>query len=75
MDRRIKGPRYARAGYADYWIVNLVDRVVEIHRDPVADASVRLGWRYSQVTVLTPPAALAPLAAPNAPIAMADLLP
>jgi Uma2 family endonuclease len=75
MDRRIKGPRYARAGYADYWIVNLIDRRVEVYRNPVADPSAELGWRYATVTLLTPPATLAPLAAPNAPIAMADLLP
>src|SRR5262252_104691 len=32
FDRRRKGSLYARAGIPDYWIVNLVDRVVEIHR-------------------------------------------
>jgi Uma2 family endonuclease len=73
-DRRNKGRRYARAGYADYWIVNLFDRCVEIHRRPVRDPSARLGWRYEEVTVLTPPASMTPLAAAN-PILIADLLP
>jgi Uma2 family endonuclease len=74
-DRKLKGPRYARAGYADYWIVNLVDRQVEIYRRPIADPSASVGWRYADVTVLKPPATIAPLAAPTAPVAMADLLP
>ena len=74
-DRRRKGPRYAKAGYADYWIVNLIDRCLEVYRNPVADPSAPLGWRYADVTVLTPPASIAPLAAPASPVAVADLLP
>lgn len=33
-DRGDKAAIYAQAGIADYWIVNLRDRVVEVHRDP-----------------------------------------
>lgn len=33
-DRDQKGSLYARAGVADYWIVNLVDQVLEVYRDP-----------------------------------------
>ena len=33
-DRKTKARIYARAGIPDYWIVNLVDGVVEVHRDP-----------------------------------------
>jgi Uma2 family endonuclease len=73
-DRRRKGPRYARAGYADYWIVNLIDACVEVYRKPVQDPSARLGWRYSDVSILKPPANITPLAAGN-PILIADLLP
>ena len=75
MDRRIKLPRYARAGYGDYWIVNLVDKCVEVYRSPVRDPSAELGWGYADVSVLAPPATLAPLATPTSPIAMSDLLP
>ena len=73
-DRKKKGPRYARAGYADYWIVNLIDQCVEVYRKPVQDPSARLGWRYADVSVLKPPASLTPLAAAS-PILIADLLP
>ena len=31
-DREVKGSLYARAGIADYWIVNLGDRVLEVFR-------------------------------------------
>ncbi len=34
FDREIKGPIYADAGIREYWIVNLVDDCIEIHRDP-----------------------------------------
>jgi Uma2 family endonuclease len=74
-DRRKKGPRYARAGYQDYWILNLVDRQLEVYRKPIADPSAPLGWRYAEVAVLSTPASIAPLAAPQGSIAVADLLP
>jgi len=73
-DRRRKGSLYARAGIADYWIVNLVDRRLEVYRAPVADANRPYGHRYSSRTDLTPPAAISPLALPQAVIAVADLL-
>jgi Uma2 family endonuclease len=34
QDREIKGRLYARAGIPVYWIVNLVDWVVEVYTDP-----------------------------------------
>lgn len=36
-DRRVKGPLYGAAGIPEYWIVNLVEGVVEIRRGPHAD--------------------------------------
>lgn len=38
-DRGIKLRGYARSGIAEYWIVNLVDRIVEVYTDPDAEAS------------------------------------
>jgi Uma2 family endonuclease len=38
-DRRLKGRIYARAGIPVYWIVNLVDRSVEVYTAPDATAS------------------------------------
>jgi Uma2 family endonuclease len=37
-DRNEKGPMYAKAKIAEYWIVNLQDWCVEVHRDPYRGA-------------------------------------
>lgn len=75
FDRRHKGSLYARAGLADYWIVNLIDEQLEVHRVPVVDASAGYGWRYASVERLVPPSAITPLAFPELSIPIADLLP
>ena len=74
FDRERKGSLYARAGIRDYWIVNLVDGVLEVYRAPEPDPSAAYGWRYRSVTVLARPAVIAPLAFPTSQIAVADLL-
>lgn len=75
FDRRRKGSLYAAAGLADYWIINLVQRQLEVYRGPSADASAPFGFSYAGRTILDPGDAIAPLAAPSAPVAVADLLP
>ena len=72
-DRRKKAKLYARNSVADYWIVNLVDRALEVHRDPVRSSGGR--WKYRSVRSLGPRAVVAPLAAPRARLRVADLLP
>jgi hypothetical protein len=64
-----------RAAITDHWILNLIDRVLEVCRDPVPARSARLGWRCGSTQVLGPEDAAAPLAAPGARIAVTDLLP
>jgi Uma2 family endonuclease len=75
FDREHKGSLYARAGVADYWIVNLVERVLEVRRGPVASALAPAGWRYGHCRVLVAGTAVSLLAVPSASIAVADLLP
>ena len=75
FDRVTKGSLYARAGIADYWIVNLIDRVVEIYRDPAADLTAPFGSRYAFVELSGPPAVLTPLGVPATPLPVAALLP
>ena len=41
---------YAAGGIADYWIVNLVQRQPEVHRNPVADPSRAFGFWYADRT-------------------------
>jgi hypothetical protein len=74
FDRRDKGSLYARAELADYWIVNLVGRVLEVHRDPIADPAAIYGWRYRSVVSLGPADVATPLAFPSLRIAVTDLL-
>lgn len=75
LDRTRKASIYARANIQDYWIVNLVERVAEVHRDPASLDPPSHGWVYRSVQRLQAAASVAPLAAPVAPIAVADLLP
>jgi Uma2 family endonuclease len=39
FDRHTKSALYARAGIPEYWIVNLVEMTIEIHRDPDPDSA------------------------------------
>ena len=75
FDRRKKAMLYARAGIADYWIVNLRDRVLEVHRAPRRRARPHSRPRYARAELLRPPATVTPLAAPGALIPVTDLLP
>jgi len=75
FDRRYKGSLYARAGIADYWIVNVRRRVLEVYREPVTAPAARFGWKYDRARILKPEATVSPLALPDATIAVADLLP
>jgi Uma2 family endonuclease len=70
-----KAAAYARAHIADYWIVNLVDRVLEVHREPARPGPMRARWGYASIETLGPEATVTPLAAPDAGIRVADLLP
>ena len=74
-DRELKGSLYARAGLRDYWVLNLVDRILEVYREPVTDSAAPFGWRYARRDVFDASARVAPLAAPGTSIPVATLLP
>ena len=73
-DRLQKGAIYARAGIAEYWIANVNDHVLEVHREPAPMSDQPLGHHYRSVTRLTPAEDITPRAA-RAPIHVGDLLP
>lgn len=73
FDRERKARLYASAGIADYWIVNLIDRSVEVYRD--AEPRSAQGPHYRTHFVAHPPATVSPLASPTVSIAISDLLP
>lgn len=75
FDRIQKGSLYARGGVADYWIVNLEDRVVEVYRDPGPDVIAPFGRRFTSVTRFRSPDSVTPLDVPAAPVPVAALLP
>jgi Uma2 family endonuclease len=70
-----KAAAYARGGIKDYWIVNLVDRVLEVYREPARPGPARRAWGYAAIVTLGAGATVTPLAAPCASIPVADLLP
>ena len=72
FDRVVKGRVYAAAGIADYWIVNLRDRVVEVYREPIRGTRRA---RYAATHVAHAGETLRPLAAPDARLAVEGLLP
>ena len=74
-DRTLKTHIYAQAGIADYWIVNLVDRQLELHRSPGPDPSRRGRFRYADVTIVPESDSIAPLAAPDSSIRIGELIP
>jgi Uma2 family endonuclease len=75
LDRGEKARLYARARIADYWVVNLVDNVLEVYRDPVADPEASFGWRYGSAATLRRGDSVIPLMLPASAIPISDLLP
>ncbi len=75
VDRRLKAGLYARAGIGDYWIVNIAEQRLEVHREPIPDPEAAHGSRYARIELLEGSQTVSPLAAPEARIAVLDLLP
>ena len=61
-------------GVADYWIVNVNDDQLEIHRDPGADLAQPFGYGYASLTVHHRGDVVTPQAAPHLSFSVADLL-
>jgi len=75
FDRHEKASLYARADIKDYWIVNIPEQVVEVHRDPRPDSTEPFQYGYVNVTRHCAGDTITPLAAPEAVIQVTDLLP
>ena len=59
---------YARRGVREYWIVDLVHQRIDVYREPRAE-------RYDVHLIFERGASVAPLAFPDEPIAVDDVLP
>ncbi len=75
QDRETKAALYARHNIAEYWIVNLIENTLEVHRNPAAQEGTLLGHAYAEHRVLRAGESIAPLLAPDNSIAIEDLLP
>jgi Uma2 family endonuclease len=74
-DRGEKASLYASAGIPDYWVLNLVDRCVEIFRDPIPMLSQPYGYGYRSHTQYFSADKVSPLAAPQSAVKVEDVLP
>ena len=75
FDRDEKASLYALANLPEYWIVNLVDRQIEVHREPGPSPSAPYGAAYGSRSVYGVTDSLSPLCRPDARIRVADFLP
>jgi len=75
FDRNYKASLYAASGIQEYWIVNLPDRQVEVHRCIVKDPAAECGSKYSDIIISRSGDNIQPLEFPLVHIAVADLLP
>lgn len=67
-DAGVKLRAYARRGVREYWIVDLAHQRVDVYREP-------RGERYAVRLTLGPGDSVAPLAFPDQPIAIDEVLP
>jgi Uma2 family endonuclease len=68
LDRQTKAALYARAGIPEYWIVNLAESTVEVHRDPDAETGA-----YRAKGVVSSESTLASMSVPGLRIDVADI--
>lgn len=66
-DRGEKAALYAESGVPEYWVVNLIDRVFEVHRGPA-------GGRYQEVGRAGPGRELEMVMLPGVRLAVSGLL-
>ena len=65
---------YAAAQVPEYWIIDVNSRSIEIHRDPIPDASAPLGYRYASHRVAREEESIASLLRPDAIVSVKSLL-
>jgi Uma2 family endonuclease len=65
FDLRTKAALYARAGIVEYWVLDIANRRMIVHRDPQSG-------RYTSVVAYSAEESVAPLAAPNSTWRVSD---
>ena len=74
-DRNQKASIYAKAGIADYWIVNLINRCLEVYGVPAPMQEQPFGFGYKQTNKYMETDQATPLALPQSFIVVAEILP
>ena len=74
-DTTEKAERYATAGVPDYWVLDVVNRVLIVFRDPVPLPAGLGATAYRTRLTLAPAAHVTPLAVPAASLLVGDFLP
>jgi Uma2 family endonuclease len=68
FDLTIKAALYARAGIAEYWILDVIGRRLLVHRNPVDE-------QYGSVISYSEQESVAPLAAPDSSLPVNAVFP
>jgi len=74
FDRTDKASLYASTGIGEYWIVNLIDRQLEVHRTPERAATARFGFKYRDTQIVAPGDTISPLSLPGSSVSVSDFL-
>ena len=69
-DQTVKLALYAEHQIAEYWIINLISRQLEVYRSPNPATQ-----KYSEQLILRPGQTVSPVCCPNATIYVKDMLP
>jgi len=74
-DTTHKASLYAANRVPEYWVFNIPDREIIVHREPTSHSSAKFGWKYSQIMTFKPGSPVAPICMPSHTIDPADILP
>ena len=74
-DRKNKGSLYAKAQIPEFWLINLIDKCVEVFRKPVKAKDQIFGYKYSSCQILRSGETISPLFLPGMKITVKELLP
>lgn len=66
-DRATKGPLYAEMGIPEYWLVDVAERTIEVHRSPTAR-------RYERIDIVRAGASISLVAFPDVGVDVASVL-
>lgn len=74
FDRHEKASLYAKSGIAEYWLLNLRSRRLEVRQAPGPSDEAIYGWDYTRLTILAPGQTVTPLFATDSSFEVAILL-